>query len=279
MDSSHPVPPLRDAHATMRIGPYLAGLWERRSYVWYESLSELRNRQVTSVLGNLWHLLNPALNIAVYYVIFGLLLEVDRGIDNFILFLATGLFVFQITQKTTTDGARSIIANRGLLKAIKFPRAMLPLTAAVTELIAALSTFLVLFAVAILTGQAPRWAWALLVPLIVVQFVFNLGAALIAARLTTHFGDIIQILPFFFRLMLYASGVIFSMDAFVDEGSWVRALFVVNPIYCFITFGRWCVMGSDVDFGVIASGSVWAVAMLVIGFTFFRAAEESYSHV
>ena len=213
-----PLPELRDAHAAMKLGPYLRDLYERRSYVWYESVSELRNRQVTNVLGNLWHLLNPALNIFVYYLIFGLLLKVDRGVDNFILFLSTGLFVFQLTQKSTTDGARSIIGNKGLLRAIKFPRAMLPTTAAVTEMLSSLPSFAVLFVIALLTGESPSIRWLLIAPLLVVQFVFNLGASLIAARLTTHFVDVIQILPFFFRLLLYGSGVIFSADAYVERG-------------------------------------------------------------
>ena len=270
---------LRDAHAAMKLGPYMRDLWDRRSYVWYEAVSELRARQVTSVLGNLWHLLNPALNIFIYYLIFGLLLKVDRGIDNFILFLATGLFVFQLTQKTTTDGARSMIANKGLLRAIKFPRAMLPITGAVTEMLSGISSFLVLIPIALLTGESPRWSWILLVPLLAVQFVFNLGASFVAARLTTHFVDVIQILPFVFRLILYASGVIFSVDAYVQPGSSVRLLFTLNPIYCYVTVGRWCMLGGPLDAAIVLSGIGWAVLFFATGFLWFRQAEERYARV
>lgn len=282
MNSTSPEPPaleLRNAHAAMRVGPYLVNLWERRSYIWYEARSELRSRQVTNVLGNLWHLLNPALNIFVYYLIFGLLLKIDRGVDNFILFLSTGLFVFQLTQKTTNDGARAITSNKGLLKAIKFPRALLPLTGTVTEMMASLSSFVVLFVVALLTGEAPTFKWLLLVPLLAVQFLFNLGASLVAARLTTHFVDIIQILPFFFRLLLYSSGVIFNVSAYVESDSWVRWLFTLNPMYCFITFARWCTLGGDLQVSVIPSGLVWSAVLLFGGFFWFRAAEERYARV
>ncbi|MEZ5246156.1 MAG: ABC transporter permease [Acidimicrobiales bacterium] len=273
------MPELHDAHAAMRLGPYLSDLWDRRSYVWYESVSELRSRQVTNVLGNLWHLLNPALNIFVYYLVFGLLLKVDRGVDNFILFLSTGLFVFQLTQKSTIDGARSIISNKGLLKAIKFPRALLPITGAVTEFMSALSSFLVLFGIALLTGESPSWRWFALIPLLVVQFVFNLGASMVAARLTTHFVDFIQILPFFFRLVLYGSGVIFDVTKYVHEGSRVRLLFELNPMYCFITVARWAMFGGELDPTVVVSGIVWSIALCIVGFFFFRAAEERYARV
>jgi teichoic acid transport system permease protein len=274
-----PDPSLRDAHAAMKLGPYLNDLWERRSYVWYEALSELRSRQVTNVLGNFWHLLNPALNIFVYYLIFGLLLKVDRGVDNFILFLSTGLFIFQLTQKSTTDGARSIVSNKGLLKAIKFPRALLPITGAVTEMLAALSSFLVLIVVAFLTGEPLTFKWLLLIPLVMVQFLFNLGASLIAARLTTHFVDVIQILPFFFRLLLYGSGVIFNVTAYVESDSWVRWLFTLNPMYCFITFARWCTLGGELQVAVIPSGIAWAFVLSLGGFMWFRVVEERYARV
>ncbi len=274
-----PGPALRDAHAAMRLGPYLGDLWERRSYVWYESVSELRNRKITTVLGNLWHLLNPALNIFIYFMIFGLLLKTDRGVDNFILFLASGLFIYQLTQKTTTDGARSIVSNTGLLRAIKFPRALLPITGAVTEMIGALSTFLVLFAIAFITGEPPSFRWLLLFPMLLVQFIFNVGASLVAARLTTHFVDVIQILPFVFRLLFYGSGVIFNVNSYVEADSNIRFLFLFNPMYCFITFGRWCMFGGHMDVVIVPIALGWALVLLVGGFLWFRAAEERYARV
>ncbi|MEO0493557.1 MAG: ABC transporter permease [Actinomycetota bacterium] len=273
------LPPLQSAHAAMELRPYLSDLWARREYVWVESVSELRARQITNVLGNLWHLLNPALNITIYFLIFGLLLGVDRGVDNFILFLSTGLFIHQLTQRTTTSGAKSIVGNRGLLQAIKFPRALLPITSSVTEFLAASSTFGIVFVVALLTGESPRWSWLMLAPLLVVQSVFNLGAALFAARLTTHFVDLTNILPFAFRLVLYGSGVIFNVSEYVESDSWIRWLFTLNPVYCYITVGRWAVMGTDLSAGVVISGSVWAIAMFVFGFVYFRAGEERYASV
>lgn len=256
---------------------YLRGLLERRSYIWYVAVSELRSRQVTNVLGNLWHLLNPALNIAVFYLIFGLLLETDRGVENFILFLASGLFTFQLTQKATTDGARSLVNNRTLLKAIKFPRALLPVTSTVTETLAAASTFVVLFMIAVLTGEPISLRWLALPAVACLQFLFNLGSALVAARLTTHFHDVTQILPFFFRLLLYASGVLFSVDAYVEDDSMVAHAFTLNPMYCFLSLGRWCVLdGYSVEGELVISATVWSVLLVVAGFIFFRAGEENY---
>ena len=268
---------LRDAHESARLGPYLRDLWSRRSYIWYVSTNELRSRQVTNVLGNLWHLLNPALGIGVYFVIFGLLLDVgDRSSDNFFLFLTVGLFVFQFTQKATTDGAKSIVNNLGLLRAIKFPRAMLPVTSTVTETIAFWPSLLVIYFVAVLT-EGVRWQWVVLPAIILVQALFNTGSAMIAARMTTHFRDTTQILPFFFRLLLYASGVIFNVDSYADGNKVVEWLFTLNPMYCFITIARWTVMDTPVRPEYVVSMFVWTILIVVLGFLWFRAAEERYA--
>ena len=258
--------------------PYIRELMSRTSYLWYVSASELRSRQVTNVLGNLWHLLNPALSIAVYYLIFGLLLKTTRGVDNYLLFITIGLFLFQYTQKATIDGAKSIAVNLGLIKAIRFPRALLPITSTVTETLASVSTFVVMYAVALLSDVAITWRWLMLPGVVALMFVFNLGAAMVAARLTTHFQDTTQILPFVFRLLLYASGVIFSVDAYTEDNPTLQALFTLNPMYCFITLGRWCLMAGNLQTSLLLSATLWSFALLLAGgFVWFRAAEERYA--
>ena len=272
------IPPLRDAHESSRLGVYLREVWQRRNYVHHVALNELKRRQVTNVLGNLWHLLNPALSVAVYYLIFGVLLETDRGVENFLLFLTVGLFLYQATQSSTIDGAKSVVTNKGLIKAVRFPRVLLPLTSTWTEFLSGLSNYAVLFATALLTGQAPRWSWLAIVPIVLLLFVFDAGLAMIAARLSTHFVDTIQILPFVFRLVFYASGVIFSVDAYVDsDAGLLRLLFVLNPMYCFITMGRWAMMGIDCSPVLVLSAAIWSITALVAGFFFFRAGEEGYA--
>jgi teichoic acid transport system permease protein len=268
---------MRDAHEAASLAPYLRELWNRRNYLWYVSANELRSRQVTTVLGNLWHLLNPVLTIAVYYVIFGLLLKTTRGVENYILFLTIGLFLFQYTQKATIDGARSIVANAGLIRAIRFPRALLPITSTVTETLASLTTFLVIYLVALITGEPITWRWLMLPGVVAMMFVFNLGAALIAARMTTHFQDTTQILPFLFRLLLYGSGVIFSVDAYTENNPAIRMLFTLNPMYCFISLGRWCLMAGNLRGSLLLSALIWSIAIIAVGFFWFRAAEERYA--
>lgn len=265
---------LYDVHETGRLGPYISGLIQRREYMWFVAVNELRSRQMTSVLGNLWHLLNPALQIGVYYLIFGLLLEVNRGVDNFVAFLTVGIFMFGFTQRATTSGAKSIVSNRGLLNSLSFPRAMLPLTSTLIETLATVTPICILFTVAVLTGEQPSFRWLLLAPLLATQLVMNCGLAMIAARATNHVRDIQQLLPFVFRLLLYASGVIFNTEAYAE--SKYQWLFYGNPIYCVLTIARSIVLGGSFPPVLMLSLAIWTVALSVFGFLWFRSGEMDY---
>ena len=266
---------LRDAHASLQLRPYLRDLWSRREYMTFVARSELRSRQMTSVLGNLWHLLNPILQIIVYYLIFGLFLKVSRGVENYILFITVGVFIFSDIQRATMAGAGSMVNNRGLLQALSFPRAMLPVTTTVTETLATAPSLIVIYVVALISGEPPSWRWPLIMLVVVAQFWFNLGLALLAARAATHFNDIRQILPFIFRILIYASGVIFSVDAYAANSEWAWA-FQANPIYCWLSISRWCIIGGELRGTWFLSVAIWTIVLLAAGTWWFRNAEHRY---
>ena len=270
-----------DAHAHSRMGVYLAQCWDRRSYCWYVARSDVRERQIYTILGSVWYLLNPVLSIATYFLVFGVVHEADGGLDGsaqFLAFITIGLFVFQFTQRAVTFGASSIVANTGLIRAIRFPRALLPTSTTLTESITAIPTFLVMFGVVALAGETPTFRWLLVIGIIAWQAVFNLGSSFVAARLTSHFRDTTQILPFVFRLLLYGSGVLFSVDAYIDNDRF-RLLFVMNPLYGFISMVRWALMDQPVDAGAVLCTAAWTVVVTIGGFIWFRAAEHEYDRV
>lgn len=270
---------LRDARETERLGRYLRAIWVRRDYMWYVAGSEVRGAQIDSLLGNLWHLINPALQIGVFYLVFGVVLEVDRGVDNFLAFLAVGIFVFQYTQKAVSTGARALIKYRGLMQMVSFPRAVLPITATIFEMLTALPTFAVLFVTALATGEPPRLSWLLVIPVFAGLTLLNVGLALVAARATSHLPDVLQILPIIFRLGFYGSGVLFSVESYLDNPMG-RLLFELNPLYCFIEITRsLTLVDYYVDDKLVVIASIWSLLAAVFGFLFFRAGEDSYGNV
>ncbi|MFZ8998794.1 MAG: ABC transporter permease [Ilumatobacteraceae bacterium] len=285
MSAANPVPPqpgMRDVHVPPGGFAYLRSLAARRAYIleplitltWAAAATEIQARQMTSVLGNLWHLLNPLLQIGVYYLIFGVVLGVDRG-DDYFAFLSIGLFMFLFTQRATIAGANSIANNKGLLNAFSFPRALLPVTSTLTEMFANIGPFLVMFLIAVLSGVTPDVRWLFFAPLVVVQMVFNIGASLVAARAGSTVRDFSNLLPFVFRILLYGSGVLFDVERYVDDASY-GWIFDLNPVYCVVTLARWSILGGDFQAGLAVVLAGWTVAIGVAGLAWFRAGEGNY---
>ena len=266
---------LRAPYAPSSLGGYSRELWRRRGYMWFVPKSTLRGRHINTILGNFWHLLNPLLLIGVYYVIFGLVLESDRGVDNFIGFLASGIFAFGYTQRSVQTASSSMTANQGLLNTFSFPRAMLPLTSVVTEGLAFMPGVAVMLSVAVLSGEDIRLSWLVLPAILLWQTLFNAGLALIVARAATNVLDLQNLLPFAFRLLFYGSGVLFAVDAYVDSGA-VRWLFYANPMYDFLVLYRWAVMGRGVEPQALICATIWTVAVIAIGVWWFRRGERTY---
>src|SRR4051794_41633506 len=110
-------------------------MWDRRDFVVAMPMEEVRAAHRDTLLGNLWHLGNPLLSTVVYYLVFGVMLGVDRGVDNYILWLMIGVFGFGLTQRSVLGGATSISSNRGLMRAIRFPRALLPVSVVISRVL------------------------------------------------------------------------------------------------------------------------------------------------
>lgn len=258
------------------LGTYLSTIWARRDYIRYTAGSELRSQQMNTVLGNLWHVLNPMLQILVFYVIFGLILGVTRGVDNLVAFISVGLFSYQFSTKSITAGARSISGNRPLLRSVWFPRAMLPITTTVTQLFSFFPMLAVMLGVCLLTGEPVLLTWLLIPALIAVQSLLNVGLAMAAARAGNHLQDIQQVLPFVFRFLLYGSGVIFIIDEYV-ESSRYQLLFELNPFYGVVSTWRWAILGYDLETHVAVYTLLTTVVVLVLGFVWFRRGEKGYT--
>ncbi|HEX4816105.1 MAG TPA: ABC transporter permease [Nonomuraea sp.] len=272
---------LRPAIARPRFSVYLRRLWERRHFILTYATSRNVSRYSGSALGQLWQVLTPLLNAAIYYVMFGLILGGSRGVANYPAFLLTGMFVFTYTQRTVTAGAKSISGNLSLIRALHFPRASLPLAYTIQELQQLVISMGVLLVIVLITGEPLTWYWLTIPVVLLLQTMFNVGAGLILARVGSSMRDLNQLLPFIMRTWLYASGVFFAIrDKVVGSAGlpeWVATAMYLNPAASFIEWMRDILIGSHTPPPLVwVSCLCWAVGALLAGFWFFWRAEDRY---
>lgn len=111
---------LRVAGERPSLADYTRRLWAYRHFIAAYSNAKLVASFSNARLGQLWQVLTPLTNAAVYYLIFGLVLR-QNSIPNFIAYLTAGLFIFNFTQTAVQNGTQSITGNLGLIRALHFP--------------------------------------------------------------------------------------------------------------------------------------------------------------
>ncbi|MFD7533381.1 MULTISPECIES: ABC transporter permease [unclassified Streptomyces] len=262
---------------------YIRQLWGRRHFIMAFSRAKLTAQYSQAKLGQLWQVATPLLNALVYYLIFGLILGTRKGMTQevFIPFLVTGVFVFTFTQSSVMAGVRAISGNLGLVRALHFPRASLPISFSLQQLQQLLFSMIVLAAVAIAFGSYPSPSWLLIVPALVMQFVFNTGLALIMARLGSKTPDLAQLMPFVMRTWMYASGVMFSIPVMLkDKPDWIANVLQYNPAAIYMDLVRFALIdgygSGNLPAHVWIVALAWAVLIGLVGFVYFWKAEERY---
>lgn len=279
MTASDLSPALRSVERVPPAREYLRDAWAYRDFMVSLALADARSHHVDTALGNLWQLLNPALLIGIYYLIFGVIFDVTRGLDNFIGFLAIGVFMFTFTRRSMASGARAILNNRPLMQSIRFPRIVLPLATVLAEFFTFLPTVAVIFLVAIATGESVGPSWLIVFPLILVQLIFNAGLAMGASRLTARFRDLEELLPFALRLWFYTSGVLYPVDR-VGEAlgqTWQR-VFEANPAHVYIAICRDALLDERISAYQWSLALGWAGITGLVAFVFFKGHELEYGN-
>jgi teichoic acid transport system permease protein len=302
---------LRPSSARPSLASYLDKLWQRRHFIVAYATARNVSMYTEARLGQLWQVLTPLLNSAVYYLIFGVLFKANRGIGNYTAYLVTGVFIFAFTERSIVVGSTVMRANITLIRALHFPRACLPLAYVLVEFQQLLLSMVVLFAIVLGTGEPLTWYWLLLIPALLMQATFNMGAALIMARVGAGAQDISQLVPFLLRVWRYFCGVMYSiasLPAALPE--WAKNVLSFNPAAVYISLTRYAIMATfrsdapgarpydagrcavftaekipslqaychpDIMTGELwLAGIGWAVVILVAGGLFFWQAETRY---
>jgi teichoic acid transport system permease protein len=236
---------LRPSSARPGLISYMRLVWQRRHFILAYATARNVSMYTEARLGQLWQVLTPLLNSAVYYLIFGIIFEQNRGIEHYIAYLVIGVFFFSFTERSIVVGSTVMRANIDLIRALYFPRACLPLAYVLVELQQLALSMVVVFPIVLVDGEPLTWYWLFLVPTLLLQGMFNVGAALIMARLGAGAQDFSQLIPFLTRVWRYFCGVMYSitsLPSYATLPGWAKDLISLNPAAVYISLARFALM-------------------------------------
>lgn len=267
------------------LGQYIRSVWARRQFIGVLARSKAYAENQNTYLGQFWAVLNPLMNALVYLLIFGILLRTTRGMENPIGFIVVGVFIFRFFGDSLTQGAKSIPKNRGLVRSLQFPRAVLPLSAVLAQLTTLLPAVLVMAIITWGSGlflahvdAGPNWRWLLLVLALPLIYLFSTGCGFIMARICSAVPDVLNLIPFGLRILMYASGVLFSIDHYVGNVT-AKLILEHQPVGIYLNLARQAMLQEPsipLDYTKWLWGLGWAVLFFIVGFVIFWRDEARY---
>ena len=187
----------------------------------------LRGDAARLLLGYLWWVLEPLLYVAVFYLVFAVIL--DNGRADFLLFLICGKLPFMWFSGSVNSAAHSIVLARGLIGQTRLPKVIFPLAKVQEALYRQLAVFALLVVAVLSQGIAPGIAWLWLIPLIAVQYLLIVAAAIAAALLVCLARDFVRVIQLATVFLLFMSGVFWDVRAIADTAV-QQSILLVNPL-------------------------------------------------
>lgn len=226
--------PARVVSARVALPARLAQLWQSRELLGFLVRKELKVKYKGSALGFLWSMLNPAIVLGVYYVVFKYFLH--SAIPDFALFLFSGLIVWNFFGASLQGSASSVVGAAGIVKKVAFPREVLPLAQVGTALVffGLQSLVLVIF----LAGFqfAPAWRYLPLVAFGLVDLVLlAAGVGIFLAAVNVYLRDIEHLIAVLLQAWFWGVPIIYSFDTIYGLTTrhhihWLLDLYLADPI-------------------------------------------------
>ncbi|MCU0336196.1 MAG: ABC transporter permease [Chitinophagaceae bacterium] len=239
-----------------RTRTYLADLWRYRDLMWLFVRRDFTARYKQTILGPLWHFIQPALTTAMSVLLFNVVAGIGTNGVNPVLFQMSGIIIWGYFAACLTNTSNTFIANAGIFGKVYFPRLVSPISVVISQLIQfGIQLLLLLFVMiyfALQTGnwQLPTANW-LLIPLVLMLMAgMGLGLGIIISSITTKYRDFTVLIGFGVQLLMFASAVNYPLSALEKLNSshpWIYQLVQYNPLAALVELFRNSMLGGQLQ--------------------------------
>jgi ABC-type polysaccharide/polyol phosphate export permease len=256
------------------LGTYARELWRRRQFAVELARTNLRSEHFNTALGQLWLIVNPLLLAFIYFLLVDIVGRGGRG-PEFLAHLMAGLFAFQFVSRSVKQGARSVVGGGRLILNTAFPRALLPLASVMASFMRFLPTLAVYAVMHAISGLPVGLHLLWVVPIVALLALFASGAAMFVGTVQVYFRDLANFLPYFLRIWLYVSPILYYVD---EVPARFKPIVAANPMYPMLgALSEVVDKGQNPSLGFLAWGLAWAAGAFVVGALFFISREREFA--
>jgi len=194
---------------------------------------DLQTRYKGSVLGVAWSLVNPLVLMGIYVLVFSLLWKVSQ-IPHYALYLLVGLSVWLFFSTSVTSASRSMVDSAALVKKVRFPRQLVPLSVVATQLVTFAVMLVVVMVANVIVIPDVRSTFLLAIPLSAGFVAFVAGVALLLACGNVVFRDVEHLVSAVLLPLFFLTPILYALDQLpggVQQYDWVVTILRwVNPL-------------------------------------------------
>ena len=236
---------------------------------------EIRGKYKASFLGVLWSFINPLLQVLVYAIVFPHIL--GNRIDNYTVYLVTGIIPWTFFQTTIVQCVSCIKVNSAIIKKVYFPRIILPISCACSALINFFISCIIILIFCLFWGVGISWHIILVPLLAVLEGMIALGIGMAFGAMDAYVQDLEYIVNFILTLAFYGTPIVYQLSQFNDSSILVKLIWL-NPMTQLVNCYRDVFLYHQLP---AAQTILWllvvAIIILSIGTAIFKKLEKGFA--
>lgn len=241
------------------------------SFIWGLAKRELSIRYKSTFLGFFWSILHPLILLTIFTAIFS---QVFVKIENYPLYIVSGLLFWIFFSTTTNQLLVSILSNARFIKSFEIPRLYFPLSTLLSGVFNFMLSLIPFFGIMLFLGFTFRWATIQLIPVIILFSTFSLGVGLLLCSFNVFFRDVNLLWSAITPMLFYSSPIAYNMNAIPEH---YRKYFYLNPLVHFLETVHTVVYNGDwvhlSEWGIITGITSGTFAL---GFYAFKKLEKGF---
>jgi len=251
-------------------------LADYRDLFYFLVLRDIKILYAQTILGFLWAILVPLIQIVIFTIIFGKVAKISTEGIPYILYSTVAIIPWTYMSQAMSQSSLSLVTGQGMLGKIYFPRVMFPLIPVLAKFVDFAISLIILFTALIYYRITPTWN-LLFLPLFFLQMIcIPAGVGMFLSALAIRFRDVKFAMQFILRMLIYSAPIVYSASSIPEK---YRLFYSLNPLVSVIEGFRSCLLGTPMQWQYIFPGLLTSIVLVVFGALYFSRMERVFVDV
>ena len=264
----------------------LKEIWDYRDLMSLFVKRNIITQYKQTILGPLWYVIQPAITVIMYMVVFGGIAGIPTdGVPQPLFYLA-GICMWQYFADCLTKTSNTFVTNSGIFGKVYFPRLIMPISDTLSNLVRfgiQVGLFIIVYVYYVFVGSAamPNWYLLLFPVLVLLMAGLALGFGIIISSMTTKYRDLQILFTFIVQLWMYATPIVYPLSQVRGKmvaGFNLETLMCLNPVTPVIETFKYGALGAGefIGWGWLAYSFIFTAVLLVLGIVIFNKVQKSF---